>query len=79
MVGGERSIFKGTEKLPPAHVLAISASTLTRPARRYWQLRLEPDERPTVDQWQEAIDRLGEGIGAGERERGDPAGLRRTR
>src|SRR5262249_40681156 len=55
MVCGERSIFQNVEKLPPAHVLVVTPEDLGRSPRRYWQLRLEADPRPSADEWQEAI------------------------
>jgi asparagine synthase (glutamine-hydrolysing) len=55
VVPGPRSIFKGIAKLPPAHVLSASAEQFDRAPRRYWRLRIEPDERLTIDDWQEAI------------------------
>ena len=55
MIPGGRSIFRGVEKLPPAHVLTASAGDLGAGPRRYWRLRLEPDDRPSADEWQEAI------------------------
>jgi len=55
MVAGSRSIFRNIEKLPPAHTLVIEADRLDQSPRRYWQLRVEPDERPSVAEWQERI------------------------
>lgn len=55
MVCGSSSIFRRIEKLPPAHVLVVGAGTLDRPARRYWQLRIEPDHGPSAEEWQERI------------------------
>jgi asparagine synthase (glutamine-hydrolysing) len=55
MVAGEQSIFQNIEKLPPAHVLTVRPDNLHRAPRRYWQLRLEPDPRPSADEWGEAI------------------------
>ncbi len=55
MVPGARAIFKHVEKLPPAHTLLVCAADWYRPARRYWQLRFEPDPKPTVDEWCEAL------------------------
>jgi asparagine synthase (glutamine-hydrolysing) len=55
MVCGSSSIFRRIEKLPPAHVLTVEAGALHRPARRYWQLRIEPDDKPTAEEWQERI------------------------
>jgi asparagine synthase (glutamine-hydrolysing) len=53
MVPGSGSIFRNIQKLPPAHVLVASAESLNRSPRRYWQLRFEPDERPTGEEWSE--------------------------
>jgi asparagine synthase (glutamine-hydrolysing) len=55
MVCGSSSIFRRIEKLPPAHVLTVEAESLDRPARRYWQLRIEPDYTPSAEEWQERI------------------------
>ncbi len=55
MVPGARSIFRGISKLPPASVLTVQADQLAAPAKCYWRLRVEPDPRPTADEWQEAI------------------------
>jgi asparagine synthase (glutamine-hydrolysing) len=55
MVPGPRSIFRGIEKLPPAHTLSVRAGDWDAPPRRYWQLRFDPDPRPSVDEWQEAV------------------------
>jgi asparagine synthase (glutamine-hydrolysing) len=55
MVPGSGSIFRQIEKLRPAHVLAVQNDDFKKSPRRYWQLRLEPDPRPTPEQWQEAI------------------------
>ena len=55
MVPGTRTILRAIEKLAPAHVLTAGPGALTSPARRYWRLRIEPDPKPTVDEWQEAI------------------------
>jgi asparagine synthase (glutamine-hydrolysing) len=55
MVPGRTTIFEGMEKLPSAHVLTVEPDRLRQPARRYWQLRLEPDPRPSAEEWQEAI------------------------
>jgi asparagine synthase (glutamine-hydrolysing) len=55
MVPGASSIFKKIEKLPPAHVLTARAGELDLAPTRYWQLRIEPDYRPSVEEWQEAI------------------------
>jgi asparagine synthase (glutamine-hydrolysing) len=55
MVSGASSIFKRIEKLPPAHVLVVGPDSLNPSPRRYWQLRIEPDHRPTMEEWQERI------------------------
>ncbi len=55
VVPGARSIFQHIEKLPPAHVLSLQAGRFDCPPRRYWQLRIEPDERTTPEEWQEAL------------------------
>lgn len=55
MVPGTRTIFRGVSKLPPAHTLLISPEDWNAAPRRYWQLRLQPDPRPTPDEWQEAV------------------------
>jgi asparagine synthase (glutamine-hydrolysing) len=55
MVPGAHSIFQAVEKLPPAHVLTATAGELDRRPRRYWQLRIEPDDRHTGEEWQEAV------------------------
>ncbi|HZY88419.1 MAG TPA: asparagine synthase (glutamine-hydrolyzing) [Gemmataceae bacterium] len=55
MVPGAGSIFRGVEKLPPAHVLVATAAALDGRPRRYWRLRFEPDDRPTAEEWQEAV------------------------
>jgi asparagine synthase (glutamine-hydrolysing) len=55
MVPGPHSIFKNIEKIPPGHVLAVKAGNLHQSPRRYWQLRMEPDPRPSVEQWQDLI------------------------
>jgi asparagine synthase (glutamine-hydrolysing) len=55
VVLGSRSIFGGIEKLPPAHTLVIDSGRFDSSPRRYWQLRIEPDERPSIEEWQEAL------------------------
>jgi asparagine synthase (glutamine-hydrolysing) len=55
VVPGSKAIFRRCEKLPPAHVLAVTNDTLGAAPQRYWQLRFEPDERPSEDEWREAI------------------------
>jgi asparagine synthase (glutamine-hydrolysing) len=55
VVPGERSIFRGIQKLPPAHLLVIDAQHWQADAQCYWKLKIEPDARPTADEWQEQI------------------------
>ncbi|HLN27757.1 MAG TPA: asparagine synthase (glutamine-hydrolyzing) [Gemmataceae bacterium] len=55
MVPGRRSIFRKIEKLAPAHVVTIRSNARAASPRRYWQLRIEPDHKPSADEWQEAI------------------------
>jgi asparagine synthase (glutamine-hydrolysing) len=55
VVPGPRSIFQKIAKLPPAHTLLVGADSLDRPPRRYWQLRVEADPRPSLAEWQEAL------------------------
>jgi asparagine synthase (glutamine-hydrolysing) len=55
MVPGPRTILRGVEKLPPAHTLTVHPGRWDAAPRRYWQLRFEPDAKPTIDEWQEAV------------------------
>jgi asparagine synthase (glutamine-hydrolysing) len=55
MVPGQQSIFRGIEKLPPAHTLLAEPGRLDAVPRRYWQLRVEADESRTAEQWQEEV------------------------
>jgi asparagine synthase (glutamine-hydrolysing) len=55
MVPGATTIFRGIEKLPPAHVLTLRAGQFERSPRRYWALRMEPDENRAVAEWEEAL------------------------
>jgi asparagine synthase (glutamine-hydrolysing) len=55
MVPGSRSIFAGIEKLPPAHTLLAGPGFWRAAPRRYWRLRLEPDPKPSAQEWQEAV------------------------
>lgn len=56
---GARSIFRGIEKLPAAHVLTVSAGRMTHAPRRYWQLQFAPAEDVSVETW---IDRIREKV-----------------
>src|SRR5262245_52388489 len=55
VVPGAATIFQRIEKLPAAHVLMLRSDQLHVAPRRYWQLRMAPDERLSADEWQEAI------------------------
>jgi asparagine synthase (glutamine-hydrolysing) len=55
MVPGQQSIFRGIEKLPPAHTLLVEPGRLGAAPRRYWQLRVQADESRTAEQWQEEV------------------------
>jgi asparagine synthase (glutamine-hydrolysing) len=55
LIPGQRSIFRQIAKLPPAHVWSIEGDLGKQPSRCYWQLRFEPDEKLSADEWQEAI------------------------
>jgi asparagine synthase (glutamine-hydrolysing) len=55
MVSGERSIFQGIQQLSPGHTLMVQADRLNAAPYRYWQLCLQPDEKRTIDEWQEEI------------------------
>jgi asparagine synthase (glutamine-hydrolysing) len=55
VVPGPRSIFRGIEKLQPAHVLGVSRDDWTAAPRRYWRLHIEPDDRLGEAEWQEAV------------------------
>jgi asparagine synthase (glutamine-hydrolysing) len=55
MVPGPRAVFRGFEKLAPAHVLVAGPGALGRFPRRYWALRLEPDDGPGSDEWADSV------------------------
>ncbi|TXT17326.1 MAG: asparagine synthase (glutamine-hydrolysing) [Planctomycetota bacterium] len=65
MIPGDATIFRGVEKLPPAHVLTVHADSWTIRTQRYWQLDFTPDESLTLPQWKEAVaDKLRETVKA---------------
>jgi asparagine synthase (glutamine-hydrolysing) len=55
MVPGRRSIFRGIEKVLPAHTWMVGRGNWDASPRRYWQLRFESDPRPSAGEWQEAV------------------------
>jgi asparagine synthase (glutamine-hydrolysing) len=55
MVSGERAIFRGVRKLPPGHTLLIQPGGWDRAPRSYWQIRRDPDESLSFEQWQQAV------------------------
>ncbi len=48
-----RTIFKGIRKLEPGHTLTISSSGAT--LSQYWDLRFDPDERLSEEDWIEGL------------------------
>jgi len=55
MVPGPRTIFKDIHKLPPGHLLELSAASWNQQPRQYWALDIAPDPGPTAAEWMEAI------------------------
>src|SRR5437879_6398300 len=55
VVPGTQTIFAGIEKLAPGHTLLVGPDCWDTAPQRYWQLRLQPDPKLSVDEWQEAI------------------------
>jgi asparagine synthase (glutamine-hydrolysing) len=55
MVPGGRCIFRHLHKLPPGHLLTLRPGQPTAEPRRYWRLRIEPDEKPSAEEWVEAV------------------------
>ena len=55
MVSGGNSIIQRVQKLPPGHVLVVDPGQWNQSPRRYWQLRIEPDDGRTFDDWKEAV------------------------
>jgi asparagine synthase (glutamine-hydrolysing) len=52
---GPKSIFRGIEKLSPGHTLRVGPGNWGRSPRRYWELKVEPDESLDGTQWEEAV------------------------
>lgn len=55
MIPADRAIFRAVRKLPPAHVVTVRADALDRSPRRYWQFHAAPDPKPSLAEWQEAL------------------------
>lgn len=56
VVPGSQAIFRRMEKLLPGHVLTVSADTLDRAPRRYWQFQPAADLTRSLPQWCEAFE-----------------------
>src|SRR5262249_37720981 len=55
MVPAPRTIFRPVAKLPAPHSLLVTPDDPGAASRCYWRLRVEPDRRPTVEEWREAV------------------------
>ena len=55
MVPGPRSIFRGVEKLPPAHVLAVGPDDLERHAAALLAAAVRAGRTDDPPQWREQI------------------------
>lgn len=65
VIPGERAIFQRVRKLPPAHVLEVSADALDRSARRYWRFQPQPNHSRTLEAWQDTVaDKIAETVQA---------------
>jgi asparagine synthase (glutamine-hydrolysing) len=55
---GERSIYRDIRRLSPAHRLTLDLrkSDLTPRIDRYWQVKIDPDESLTEDEWVHLLD-----------------------
>lgn len=52
---GEKSPFVQVKKLPPGHWLWVGPEHWEASAQRWWQFRIRPPERRTVEEWQEVL------------------------
>src|SRR5712692_668829 len=50
-----RTIFRSIRKLPPASYLLLDLDRGEPEIRRYWDLRFEPDDRPSEADWLEGL------------------------
>ena len=55
MVPGARCIFRGIEKLLPAHSLSLDLNQWTAKREQYWKLRFEPTQSLSAADWQDAL------------------------
>jgi asparagine synthase (glutamine-hydrolysing) len=55
VVSGTRTIFRGIEKLAPAHTLSIDGDHWNSSPRCYWRLEFVADESRSADDWQSAV------------------------
>lgn len=63
VIPGSRAIFRGVEKLLPAHTLSIDLDTWNATRRRYWQLQFASDDSLSCEEWQAALlDKLRESV-----------------
>ena len=56
VIGGDRTIFRDVHKLPAGHTLTVSRSEWRTRPRRYWELRITPDQSITTADWLETVD-----------------------
>ncbi|MBI5855787.1 MAG: amidotransferase 1, exosortase A system-associated [Nitrospirae bacterium] len=52
-VPAPRTIFRNIRKLQPGHTLTVTAEGIHE--AQYWDLRFDPDERPTEEDWIEGL------------------------
>lgn len=55
-IGGDRTIFRGIRKLPPAHTLVVADEARIGEPRRYWRWTPAVNSRLTENEWLEAVD-----------------------
>lgn len=55
MVPGEKSIFVQVRKLPAGHRCVVSVDRFDVSPERWWQFQIQPEHKPSLAEWQEAI------------------------
>ena len=55
-IPGQRCIFQRVQRLPAAHTLLVSASSLQTPPQRYWQLSFDDELHASDEEWKERIE-----------------------